>query len=396
MSREEQIEILLTKGVEQILPSRDFLLKKLSGNERLRVYAGFDPTAPTLHIGHAIQLRKLRHFQDLGHEVIFLVGDFTARVGDPTDKLATRKQLSQKEIKNNMRLYKQQAAQFIRFKGKNAAKIKFNNKWLAALKFADILSLAANMTVEQMLKRDMFSRRIVEEKPIFLHEFFYPLMQGYDSVAMSVDGEVGGNDQLFNMMVGRNLLKQIKGKEKFVVTIKLLEDSGGKKMGKTEGNMIALTDTPEEIYGKVMSWTDGMIIPGFELCTDYSSKDTEEIKQLLSQGINPRDIKMRLAFEITKSVTGEVSATRAQENFIIAFQKKETPQIVKEIKGGNSLKETILLSKEIQSSSELRKLIISGAVSSTTTNKKVTLEDIDKPPIKDVYKIGKNRFLKIN
>jgi tyrosyl-tRNA synthetase len=291
-------EILLNKGVADILPNRGFLEKELVSGKKLTIYAGFDPTAPTLHIGHTIQLRKLRHFQDLGHRIIFLVGDFTARIGDPTDKAAARKQLTEKEIKTNLKLYKKQAGRFIRFSGTNAAHIKFNNDWLGKMKFADVLSLASNMTVDQMLKRDMFARRIEEEKPIYIHEFMYPLMQGYDSVAMNVDGEVGGNDQLFNMLTGRTLLKQLKNKEKFVITTKLLEDNNGKKMGKSEGNMVSLLDSPEQMYGKIMSWTDGLIIPGFELCTDYTMDQISFVKEELKKGINPRDIKMRLAYEI--------------------------------------------------------------------------------------------------
>jgi tyrosyl-tRNA synthetase len=192
MEREDKIELLLTKGVSEILPGRDYLEKLLRGKQRLSIYCGFDPTAPTLHIGHAITLRKLRHFQDLGHHVIFLIGDFTARIGDPTDKSAARTKLTEKEIKKNLKAYKKQASKFIRFNGPNPARVKFNMKWLGRMKFADVLELASLMTVDQMLKRDMFVNRMKEEKPIYIHEFMYPLMQGYDSVAMDVDGEVGG------------------------------------------------------------------------------------------------------------------------------------------------------------------------------------------------------------
>ncbi len=323
MDRDEQISELLTKGVEQVLPSPEFLRTRLEKGDVLTVYCGFDPTAPTLHIGNAIQLRKLRQFQDLGHKIIFLVGDFTARIGDPTDKLAARAQLSEKDIKANLRLYKQQAGKFIRFTGKNAALVKFNNKWLGTMKFADVISLASHMTVDQMLKRDMFVRRGEENKPIYLHEFLYPLMQGYDSVAMNIDGEVGGNDQLFNMMTGRTLLQQIKGREKFIVANKLLVDGNGKKMGKTEGNMISLIDEPRDIYGKVMSWADDLIIQGFELCTDYPMEQIMKMKEQLGRGASPRDMKMQLALEITKTVSDEKSASEAQDFFVKTFQKKK-------------------------------------------------------------------------
>lgn len=209
MTKDEQIELLLNKGVAEILPNKGFVEKELRSGKKLTIYCGYDATAATLHIGHAITLRKLRHFQDLGHKIIFLIGDFTARIGDP-DKLSVRKPLTEKEIKSNLRLYKKQASKFIRFTGINAAVVKFNNKWLGKMKFAEVLDLASQMTVDQMLKRDMFVKRHEEGKPIYVHEFMYPLMQGYDSVVMNVDGEVGGNDQLFNMLMGRTLLKQYK------------------------------------------------------------------------------------------------------------------------------------------------------------------------------------------
>lgn len=391
MNRNEQIEVLLTKGVEQVLPSSDFLKKELSSGKTLTLYCGYDPNAPTLHIGHAITLRKLRHFQDLGHKIIFLVGDFTARIGDP-DKLSVRKPLTEKEVKINLKSYKKQASKFIRFTGKNSAQILFNNKWLGKLKFADIISLASHMTVDQMLKREMFVKRMEEGRPVYVHEFLYPLMQGYDSVAMGVDGEVGGNDQLFNMLMGRTLLKQIKNKEKFVLTMKLLADSDGKKMGKSEGNMIALSDNPYDIYGKVMSWTDGMIVSGFELCTDLSKEEVDKI--ILG---NPRDAKMRLALEITRSVHGEKNALFAQEHFVNTFQKKEIPTDIKEIKNQNSEFQDILLEQKIVSSKgEARRLAEAGAISHLEKDQTLSFEDIKKIPETGTYKIGKNRFIRIN
>mgnify|MGYP001604750340 CR=1 FL=1 len=391
MNKDEQVEILLTKGVEQVLPSIDFLKKELYSGRRLTLYCGFDPTAPTLHIGHAITLRKLKQFQDLGHQIIFLIGDFTARAGDPTDKSVVRKLLTEKEIKTNLKLYKKQASSFISFSGKNKALVKFNNDWLGKMRFADVLFLASQMTVEQMQKRDMFVKRHEEGKPVYIHEFLYPLMQGYDSVAMNVDGEIGGNDQLFNMLAGRTLLKQLKNKEKFVLTMKILADANGKKMSKTEGNMIALSDTPEDIYGKVMSWADSMMSIGFELCTDLATTEAEKI----ITG-NPRDAKMRLAFEITKSVYGEKEATMAQHSFIKRFQKKETTDDIKEVAINNRTFETICLDEKlVESKSELRRLISDGAVMNFDTKEKmVDLKSREIPPT-GVYKIGKSRFIKI-
>lgn len=394
MNKDEQIEVLLTKGVETIIPSIDFLKKELSSGKRLTLYCGFDPTAPTLHIGHSITLRKLRQFQDLGHKIIFLIGDFTARIGDP-DKLSARKPLSEKEIKLNLRLYKKQASRFISFSGKNAAQVKFNSKWLGKMKFADVLNLGAQMTVEQMLKRDMFVRRIEEEKPIYIHEFMYPLMQGYDSVAMNVDGEVGGNDQLFNMLSGRTLLKNLKNKEKFVITMKLLEDSTGAKMGKTTGNMISLIDSPSEMYGKIMSWTDGLIVPGFELCTDYTPFQLEKISNELKSGVNPRDLKMKLAFEITKVCSSEKEAQKAQESFVSAFQKKEIPDEINEVSAEGDLAQTFIKSGLISSNSDLRRLAEAGAITHLESEKVIRFEDVKKAPEQGTYKIGKNRFIKI-
>lgn len=394
MEKHDRIELLLSKGVADILPSKGFLESLLLSGKKLSIYAGFDPTAPTLHIGHAIQLRKLRHFQDLGHKIIFLIGDFTARIGDP-DKLSARKPLTEKEIKANLRLYKKQASKFIRFSGTNAAVVKFNNKWLGKMKFADVLNLASHMTVDQMLKRDMFARRIAEEKPIYIHEFMYPLMQGYDSVMMNVDGEVGGNDQLFNMLTGRTLLKQLKNKEKFVITTKLLEDSTGAKMGKTTGNMISMIDTPQDIYGKIMSWTDGLILPGFELCTDYTMSQIEIIGDELKQGINPRDIKMRLAYEITKSIHGDMLAARAEASFIATFQQKEVDQYIQTTAAHNRTFETVMIEEGfVVSKAELRRLIEQRAISLVETKKTISLEE-SKTILTGTYKIGKSRFIKI-
>ena len=391
----ELIEIALNKGVAEVLPNKGYVEKLLLQDKRLTIYAGFDPTGPTLHIGHGIQLRKLRHFQDLGHKIIFLVGDFTARIGDP-DKKTAREPLTEKQIKTNLKLYKKQAGKFIRFTGKNAAVVKFNNTWLGKMKFADVLSLASNMTVDQMLKRDMFARRMEENKPIYIHEFMYPLMQGYDSVVMDVDGEVGGNDQLFNMLAGRTLMRSLKNKEKFVVTTKLLADPTGAKMGKTTGNMISFIDTPEDMYGKVMAWNDGMIVSGFELCTDYTLEQTVSIEKELTTGINPRDIKMRLAFEIVKTCTDEKSALKAEESFVATFQKREVHTDLLEIKSKDRTLETILIEENlIASKTEIRRLAVAGAISDFENKKTLSIVEVKSVIAPSVYKIGKKIFIRI-
>ncbi|MCR4314043.1 MAG: tyrosine--tRNA ligase, partial [Candidatus Uhrbacteria bacterium] len=254
----KKIEELLTRGVEKIFPSREFLEARLKEGKQLSLYLGIDPTGPDLHIGHSIQLRKLRQFQDLGHKVILLIGDFTGMIGDPTDKSATRVRLTREQVLANAEKYKEQASKILDFGGKNPVELRYNSEWHAKLSLTEVLELAAHFTVPQMLARDMFKKRMQEGKDVYMHEFLYPLMQGYDSVAMDVDGEVGGNDQTFNMLAGRDLMKAMQGKEKFVIAGKLLADPTGKKMGKSEGNMITLGDSSDDMFGKIMSWTDGM------------------------------------------------------------------------------------------------------------------------------------------
>ena len=387
---------LLTRGIASIYPSKEFVESKINKGEKVTIYLGIDPTGPTLHLGHAIPIKKLRDFQKAGHKIILLMGDFTAMIGDPTDKTATRKQLTHKEVMSNLKNYKKQASKLISFTGKNRAQIKFNSKWLGKMNFEKVLSLASNITVQQMMERDMFDKRMKEGKPIYLHEFMYPLMQGYDSVAMNVDGEIGGNDQTFNMLCGRDLMKTMKGKEKFVMTVKLLEDNSGKKMGKTEGNMIALSDSPIDMFGKVMSWTDGMIVPGFELCTDVQTEEIEKIdKDIKSNIVNPRDFKMRLANEIVTLFFDEKIAKEARVNWENTFSKKEIPSDIEEIavKKGTLLVDALLCKKIISSKSDFRRLVEEKAITNLETNEKVLSHT--EAAVSGVYRIGKKRFCKI-
>lgn len=386
---------LLTRGISAIYPSKEFVEAKINRGEKLTIYLGIDPTGPTLHLGHAIVIKKLSEFQKNGHKIILLMGDFTAMIGDPTDKTAARKQLTHKEVLKNLKNYKKQASKLLSFTGKNPAKIMFNSKWLGKMNFADVLSLASNMTVSQMLERDMFQKRIEEEKPIFIHEFMYPLMQGYDSVAMNVDGEIGGNDQTFNMLCGRDLMKTLKNKEKFVLTTKLLEDNTGKKMGKTDGNMVALSDTPEQMYGNVMSWNDSLLVSGFELCTNVSMVEIENIVAELARGVNPRNLKMKLAREIVSIYHGDKKAKDAEENFVKTFQKKEIPEDVEEIKGGGILGEVLVLKNVVSSKSDWRRLIEDGAVKKLEGDSEEKITDFRFMAEKGVYKIGKKKFIKI-
>jgi len=390
------IDEVVSRGVNEIFPSEDYLRKLLQGDKKMTLYLGIDPTGPTLHLGSAIVLKKLREFQLLGHKIILLIGDFTGTIGDPTDKSATRKKLTKEEIFSNTKNYKEQASIFLNFSGANPAELKYNSEWLGKMKFAEVLDLASHMTVDQMLKRDMFEVRNKEGKPIYLHEFLYPLLQGYDSVAMDVDGEIGGNDQMFNMLAGRTLLKQMRNKEKFVITMKLLEDSTGKKMGKTEGNMVSLNDSPTDMFGKVMSWTDGMIVPGFELCTNVSLEEVQKTEKELSKGKNPRDIKAKLAHEIVELYHGEASANKAEENFEKTFKSGGVSDDALEIhvSDGVRLSDTLLTEKIIDSKNELRRLVGEGAVMNMTTNTKI--QDMNEKIHKDGdFKIGKRRFVKI-
>lgn len=389
----EKINELLTRGVENIYPKREFLEARLKSGEQLILYTGYDPTAPTLHIGHGITMLKLRQFQELGHKVIMLIGDFTGLIGDPTDKTAARQKLTREQVLENCKGYKKQASAILEFGGKNPVEVKYNSKWLAKLNFEDLIELSSHFTVQRMLERDMFEKRIQEQKPIYMHEFFYPVMQGYDSVAMDVDGEVGGNDQTFNMLAGRDLMKDLKNKEKFVLTVKLLADPTGKKMGKSEGNMIALDDSAEDMFGKVMSWSDEMIASGFELCTRVPMDEIEDMKQDMKSGSNPRDFKMRLAYEIVRTFLGDKEAKTGEEHFHKVFQEKSKPQDVPELKPSATDIITVLVESKIcKSKSEARQVIAQGGVK--INDKKVgAIEESVKPG--DVVQKGSRFFVKI-
>jgi tyrosyl-tRNA synthetase len=265
----------------------------------------------------------------------------------------------------NAEHYKQQASKVLDFGGENSVELKYTSEWLSKLDFNEVIEVAAHFTVQQMLERDMFENRLKEGKPIHLHEFLYPLMQGYDCVAMNVDGEVGGNDQTFNMLAGRDLMKAMRGKEKFVITDKLLADPTGKKMGKSEGNMITLSDSSDEMFGKVMSWTDGMIVGGFELLTDVPTEEVVAIsKTLIREEANPRDVKARLAREIVGFYHGEKEAQAASDRFDQLFQKKETPDEVAEVrvKGSLNIIDVLVETGLASSKSDARRLIDGGGV----------------------------------
>jgi tyrosyl-tRNA synthetase len=371
------INRILNKAVEQILPDKEALEKKLLAGEKLNIYQGFDPTAPTLHIGHTVGMGKLEDFRKLGHNVIFLIGDFTARIGDPSDKeearASARKVLTKEEIAENLKLYVDQASHVVDIENKdNPVKILYNSTWLEPLDFGDIIKLASEFTVQQMVKRKMFQKRLEEDKPIYLNEFLYPLMQGYDSVMMDIDVEVGGNDQLFNMLAGRDMVRNHLDKEKIVITGKLLTTAGGDKMGKSEGNMIKLSDDPKDIYGKVMAFTDEQIVDGFELLTSADLDELEEINKRFQGNENPMKLKKELAFRVTSELKSKEDAQSAQEYFESVFQNKSTDPDLKEVEVNQKEYDILELITEVNlapSKSQARRLIEQNAVS--INNKKV-------------------------
>ena len=373
-----------------------FVKSLLKKGKQLTIYMGIDPTGPNIHLGHVIPMRKLAQFQKLGHKMIFLIGDFTAMIGDPTDKTAARKQLTRAEVLNNCKKYKEQAGHFIDFTGANKAEIRFNSKWLAKLSFEDVVKLASHTTVDQMLKRDMFEKRMSEGKPVYLHEFLYPLMQGYDSVAMDVDGEIGGNDQTFNMLAGRDLAKSMSGKDKFVVTTKLLVDQDGKKMGKTEGNMVSLDQTPSDMFGKVMSWPDELIPTGFELLTDVSMDEVKTLGRGLREGSNARDAKAKLAEEIVASIYGKGKSGEAREQFFSTFKEGAIPEDATKatIKKGDKLVDVLLREKIVSSKGDFRRLIEGKAISYVGGE---SISDADyKIEHPGTIRVGKKRFITIS
>ena len=357
---EKQIQEFMTRGVEKLYPSMDFLYSRLTSGEQLSMYLGIDPTGPTLHMGHSIPLRKLSEFQKLGHKVILLIGDFTAQTGDP-DKADVRMRVTREQVLENAKLYKEQASLFLDFEGDNPAELRYNSEWSDKMTFPDVLELASHMTVQQMMERDMFRKRYKEGRPIYIHEFMYPLMQGNDAVAMDVDGEIGGNDQTFNMLVGRDLMKSMKNKEKFVLPMKLLTDTSGAKMGKTTNNMLSFLDSASEKFGKIMSWTDGMIMGGFELLTDV---DLQPMQDQLDSGVNPRDVKMQLAMNVVGFYHSEEEAAQAKINWETQFSKQEVPEDLPEhlIESPAEIMELLKETGLVRSGGEARRKIDEGAV----------------------------------
>ena len=385
----DKTEELLTRGVDRIYPSKKALEQVLRSGEKLKLYQGFDPTGDKLHIGHMVGLSKHRQWQDLGHEVIFLIGDGTGEAGDPTGKKKTREKFfTSEELRENAKGYLEQAKKIVRFDGDNPVKIMYNGDWLNKLTKTDILNIAQNFSVQQMIERDMYQERLKAGEEINLREFLYPLLQAYDSVAMDVDLELGGSYQTFNMLAGRTLMKKMKGKEKFVITTPLLSDSAGVKIGKSEGNVIGLTDEPNDLFGKIMSLGDDAIIPMFTLLTDVPTEEIEKFN-LKKDALN---LKKKVAHIFVAGLHSEQEAQEAEENFSNTFQKKEIPE-AKEIEGEGLLTPILLRAKFVSSNGETRRLFEAGANKDMTEDKKMLSTNV---VVKNhIYKVGKHRFIKI-
>ncbi|MFT6408693.1 MAG: tyrosyl-tRNA synthetase [Arenicella sp.] len=385
----------LLRGAEEIIPQAELEAKLLSGKP-LEVKAGFDPTAPDLHLGHTVLINKLRQFQLLGHNVSFLIGDFTGLIGDPTGKSATRPALTEAEVQQNAITYQQQVFKIL---DPDLTRVRFNSEWMSKMTSTDMIRLAAKHTVARMLERDDFNKRYTSHQPIAIHEFLYPLVQGYDSVAMDTDIELGGTDQKFNLLVGREMQKAYAKPQQAILTVPLLEGLDGvKKMSKSLGNYIAITDTPNDMFGKLMSVSDDLMWRYFELLSFRPASEVEGFEQQISEGANPRDIKFLLCEEIITRFHDAAAAESAKQDFIQRFQKNAIPDDMPEVAIalgdgmliGNLTKEAQLCS----SSSEGGRMVKQGAV-------KINGEKLEDPRMlvleaePFVLQVGKRKFARI-
>lgn len=389
-SIEESIE-LITRGISEVIGLEE-IKEKLKNGKQLTVKAGFDPTAPDIHLGHTVLLRKMRHFQILGHKVVFLIGDFTGRIGDPSGKTKTRPRLTLEDVLRNAETYKQQVFKIL---DPEKTIVEFNSKWLEKMSFADVLGLTSRYTVAQMIERDDFAKRYKNGQPISMMEFMYPLAQGYDSVALECDIELGGNDQKFNLLVGRTLMKEYGLSPQAVITVPLLEGLDGvEKMSKSLGNYIGIYDSAKDMYGKAMSIPDNLISKYMELLTDIPINDIKNYIKAMENGENPRNIKGILAKEIVKIYHGEEESLNAEEEFKRIFSSKGLPDEIEEItvnKDDNILN-ILSVCMSSESKSNLKRLVSQGSV--TLDNEKIT--DINTSISKEgILKVGKRNFFKI-
>lgn len=390
---EEQLKILKRNCVD--LVSEEELLERLKTGRPLRVKLGVDPSRPDLHLGHAVVLKKLKEFQHLGHQVVLIIGDFTAMIGDPSGRNTTRPMLSREEVMENAKTYAEQAFMIL---DKDKTEIRYNNEWLGKMTFADVVELASKYTVARMLEREDFAKRYAEGTPISISEFLYPLAQAYDSVAIQADVELGGTDQLFNLMVGRKIQEEYGQTPQIVMTMPIIEGTDGKlKMSKSYGNYVGFTDEPKDMYGKIMSIPDELIVKYARLLTnadeDFLSKMEKEINE---KTVNPRDYKMWLAREIVKQFHGEQAAKEAEEYFVTVFQKKEIPDEMPEkvVEPGEYNVVELLFNLGIGTKSEIKRLITQGGVywdNNRIDNFKATVSVVEE----HILRVGKRVFIKV-
>lgn len=394
---------LLQRGTEEIIPLDEFK-KKLEKSEKentpLTIKAGFDPTAPDIHLGHAVLLRKMKHFQDMGHRVVFLIGDFTGMIGDPSGKSETRKRLTREDVLSNAETYKKQVFKIL---DEKKTVIEFNSTWLSPMNFGDVLELTARYNVARMLERDDFSNRYKAQKPISILEFMYPLVQGYDSVALKADVELGGTDQKFNLLVGRDLQREYGQEPQVIMTVPLLVGLDGvQKMSKSLNNYIGINEHPKEIFGKTMSIADDIMFRYYELGTDVPMEEVKKLKENMENGTaHPRDIKIRLAKELCAQFYDQKTADDAEAEFYRIFVNKDTPDEIPEFTVDNSeLKDDkiwvvklMTLTGLASSNGEARRLITGGGV--TFENEKISDPDLELSKKDGVLKVGKRKFMKI-
>lgn len=394
---EKKVDELLSRSVAEILPSKEALKEKLMSGEKLKIYIGTDATGSSLHLGHATNYIILEKFRQLGHKVVFLIGDFTSRIGDPTDKTAARVQLNREQVIENTKTWLNQIRPLVKIDDNdNPVEIVYNHDWLSKLTFEDVIDIASNFTVQRMLERDMFEKRMKEEKPIYLHEFFYPLMQGYDSVVLDVDIEMCGGDQKFNALAGRTLLKKYKNKEKFVFITTLLENpkTGEKMMSKSLGTGVFLDWDANKMFGSVMAQPDENMR---QLFIDTTMLSLDEIEGLL-KGDNPRDIKLRLAYEIVKIYHGKEEAEKAKEYFVKTISNKEIPEEVAEVvveKEEIKLVEFLVLAGLAKSNGEARRKIEQGGLEINGARESDWQKILTKADDGAIFKVGKFGFAKL-
>ena len=397
----KKIKKLLDRWVDKIYPSKRAFENILKSRKKLTIYHGVDPTSSHLHLGHSTNYLLLRKLQELGHYIILLIGDFTAQIGDPTGKSVVRKTLTKEQIFKNYKTYQEQVGKILDFKSKeNPAQLKFNSEWWKSFKTEDLIRLTAQFTYGQVIKRNMFQQRLKKNKEIYLHEFLYPLFQGYDSVAMNVDVEVGGTDQTFNMLIGRQLMKNFRKKEKFVITTPLLINPKTKEklMSKSKGGFVALDDFPNQMYGKIMALPDEVIIPCFELCTEESLDEIKKMKkELKAEIVNPKKVKIKLAREIVSLYYGKKAALEAEQEFERVFKEKKMPVKILEIKikeKSLNILDLLVKTKLTSSRAEAKRLIIQKGVK---IDNKIQQEWREKVKIKKglVIQKGKRKFIRI-